>query len=110
MVRDGRNGAGYSRPLANVRLSLRRMRACAMDAVRPVHALLPKRFVQSPAQPAPVRHAPVPDRLGSYLKHSMVKDAESFQEPSALLRGVFAAAALAVVVIAAGIVFSAGIS
>lgn len=40
----------------------------------------------------------------------MVKDAESFQEPSALLRGVFAAAALAVVVIAAGIVFSAGIS
>ena len=41
----------------------------------------------------------------SYLKH-----AESFQEPSALLRGVFAAAALAVVVIAAGIVFSAGIS
>ena len=46
----------------------------------------------------------------SYIKHSMVKDAESFQEPSALLRGVFAAAALAVVVIAAGIVFSAGIS
>ena len=45
----------------------------------------------------------------SYLKHSMVKDAESFQEQR-LLRGVFAAAALAVVVIAAGIVFSAGIS
>lgn len=45
----------------------------------------------------------------SYLKHSMVKDAEDFQEPDALVRGLFAAAALAVIIIAAGIVFSAGI-
>ena len=46
----------------------------------------------------------------SYLKHSMVKDAEDYQEPNALVRALFAAAALAVILVAAGIVFAAGIS
>ena len=46
----------------------------------------------------------------SYLKHSMVKDAEDFQEPNALLRGALATVALAVVIIAAGIALSVGIS
>ena len=46
----------------------------------------------------------------SYLKHAMVKDADDFQEPDTLVRAVFAAAALTVIILAAGIVFSVGIS
>lgn len=46
----------------------------------------------------------------SYLKHRMVKGADDFQEPNALIRGIFAAATLVIIIIATGIVFSAGIS
>ena len=46
----------------------------------------------------------------SYLKRSMVRGDEEFHEPDVLVRGIFAAIALAVIVLAAGIVFAAGIS
>lgn len=46
----------------------------------------------------------------SYLKRSMVEGAEDYREPDVFIRGIFAAIALAVIIVAAGIVVSAGIS
>ena len=46
----------------------------------------------------------------SYLKRGMVKDAEGYREPDVFIRSVFAAVALAIIVLGAGIVFASGIS